>query len=261
MDWFVLKVDFRKNFDRAVALYRREGLWSFFRKGVPYIWWRLKRNTALAVILLFPSLEWRFSLVYSLRLWGKEGDGSGAGSSLENTAPAVTFLSSIINERGIETMADLGCGGGALVAAGLLDKCPGLRRYVGLEIAPAVVQRNKRRYGTPQVTFAKADLTKGPLPEVELLVLREVLWHLSNEDALKVLRQCLATGATYLCVSSAENPKGPFNRPKMRSSDYQAVVLTAPPYNFPAPLCKGKDHVGGMAWLYLYEIDTLRSVL
>ena len=261
MDWRAIFYGIRKDLARAVALYRREGFISLFGKGLPYILRWCKGYAALAIVLLPQNLKLRFSLVYLLRLWGREGGGSGGGSSLENTAPAVAFLSSVINERGIKTVADLGCGTAALVGAGLLEKCPGLRHYTGLEIVAGVVEKNRRRYGTLRTSFAQADLTKGPLPDAELLILREVLWHLSNEDALRVLSQCLRTGAAYICVSSAENPQGLFNRPEMRSGDCQAVVLTAPPYNFPSPICKGKDHVGGEAWLYLYELQTLRSVL
>src|SRR5258706_4910521 len=86
-----------------------------------------------------------FSEIYETAQWGgKRGEfNSGRGSEANVTAAYCSMLREFIDEHQIRSVLDLGCGD--FEVAKRIQR-PGVS-YVGVDVVPALVERNRRLYG------------------------------------------------------------------------------------------------------------------
>ena len=52
---------------------------------------------------------------------------------------------------------------------------------------PSVIFRNQERHGSPSRSFVVADAVSDPLPEADVVLCREVLFHLGFADIRRLL--------------------------------------------------------------------------
>jgi hypothetical protein len=87
------------------------------------------------------------------------------------------------------------------------------------------------------VEFLVVDLVKDEIPTGDVLILRQVLQHLSNDDISK-FTQSIPRGFSYLLLTEHLPSENDFlaNRDKVSGTDIRlgsgsGVVLTEPPFN------------------------------
>jgi len=112
--------------------------------------------------------------------------------------------------------------------------------YFGADIVSSVITKNKQEYARPGVQFIHADLTKDPLPTVDMIMCRDCWVHLSFEDIAAMLKNFRRTGARWLLVSNT--PGQNRNQNKATGIDWRHLNLHLPPFNFPAEIESRKDH-------------------
>lgn len=173
--------------------------------------------------------------VYSKHLWGGEEFDfySGEGShSIEFVQPYIEVLVSFLS--GFEdrlTVCDLGCGdfnvGNQLVKH--------TKRFIGVDIVPELIERNKLLYKAENLEFNRLDIAKDELPPADCAILRQVLQHLSNKEVLQVVEKL----TLYKYVVLTEHvPEGKFE-PNVdiisgqgtRLKKKSGLIITAPPFN------------------------------
>ncbi len=89
-----------------------------------------------------------------------------------------------IRTHGIRTVVDAGCGD-FHVGQRLVKE---VDSYLGLDISDYVIEQNSTKFGNLQgVKFQQFDIIANPFPETDLLLIRQVLQHLSNDQIEKVL--------------------------------------------------------------------------
>lgn len=136
--------------------------------------------------ILFQSLsadsnEEVFTQIYKEGSWGKneEGEGySGPGSEPKHAGPYIAFLQHFIKSNGIKSVVDVGCGDWSF--SKYIDW--GEIQYEGIDIVKSVIEKNKEQFASPTITFTHADFLNDPLPEGDLLICKDVLQHLSNQE-------------------------------------------------------------------------------
>lgn len=116
--------------------------------------------------------------VFSAKYSGEDGDwngSSGPGSDPFYTLPYRAFLEEFLRLNAIGSMVDIGCGDWQF--SRFLD----LRGidYHGFDLAGAVVERNRRLFGSDRVRFDVMPEELDALPGAHLLVMKDVLQHLS----------------------------------------------------------------------------------
>jgi SAM-dependent methyltransferase len=129
-----------------------------------------------------------FELAYTDRHWGtdKEGKGtSGFGSTLEFNKLYRVFLQDFLAAHAIRSVVDAGCGDWQFSQA--ID-WKGIN-YLGVDIVQSVVETNQRKFGAANIRFAVADIVRDELPRADLLLVKDVLQHLSNADIARFLEQ------------------------------------------------------------------------
>lgn len=182
---------------------------------------------------------WIFNDVYSRQLWGQSAEtpdhfSSGDGSDLENSEGYIAFVSWFLEKNDVNTIVDIGCGD-FRVSERILLAANKKVRYVGIDAASLVIERNLSLHGKPGVEFYHCDATRDPLPSGDLVLLREVLQHLSNADIQTIMNKTrlykhniitntVALGAT---LKNIDLPSGSYSRAGMGSG----LWLDLPPFN------------------------------
>jgi SAM-dependent methyltransferase len=190
-----------------------------------------------------------FELIYSKGLWATDvlGKGtSGDGSTLGATRVYRTYLQDFLAKQRIRSVVDAGCGDWEFSQA--ID-WTGID-YVGLDIVPYVIAANQRRFGAANIRFAVADIVRDELPPADLLLVKDVLQHLSNADIARFLAQLPRYRHVVLVndvlpdTLSAEPADIPTGR-------YRPLDLTKAPYSLPGAKVL-TWHYGGVTKLVVY---------
>jgi SAM-dependent methyltransferase len=134
-----------------------------------------------------------FGHIYEQDHWD---GGSGIGSAPDATEPYREVLAEMLPSTDVRSVVDVGCGDwqlGSLVDWASVD-------YLGLDVVPAVVERNTSRFARPRVRFQLLDARLETPPAADLLLAKDVLQHWSNADVEAFLhtnlgryRYCLIT--------------------------------------------------------------------
>jgi hypothetical protein len=214
------------------------------------------------------SIAQVFTKVYENHAWGESASPdyqffSGYGSHDPTIVAAYVnavqeFLSSFPNKPNV---VDLGCGD-FFIGRQLRHLCD---RYVACDIVEPVISFNKERFKHIGVDFRILDLTKDELPTGDIVILRQVLQHLSNSDILRALPQ-IGSKYKYLLLTehlpsntdfdhNIDKPAGPDIRHTVNSG----VVLGSAPFSLHAEttcLCESADPVfGGTIRTDLYNLS------
>ncbi len=161
-----------------------------------------------------------FCDIYKRKVWG---DGSGGGSIPAVARPYCEFISHYLINSGIYTAIDIGCGD--LVVARGIDW--GFTNYIGIEASTDWVSP----MGTGRmIVLGGVDALTDLLPAADLVLCKEVLQHLSNEQVQLLLdrtahyKRRLFTNSTF----------GDNVNEDIETGDFRPVDISLPPFNQPA---------------------------
>ncbi len=181
-----------------------------------------------------------FSKIYSDKLWGDKNEdckfNSGSGSRQENVVESyVDSIKKYFAEKGRLSVVDLGCGDflvGSKVRHIFND-------YTACDIVNELIEHHKTHFKDLNVNFIQLDMTKDEFPKADVLFVRQVLQHLSNELILGFMDK-LKSSSYRLLVLTEHVPKGSFkaNLDKPvgsgirlgRGAEDSGVVLTEAPF-------------------------------
>lgn len=176
-----------------------------------------------------PSMEKVFSEIYHTNLWRDPESVSGRGSTLARTRVIMAQLPPLLQELGAGTLLDAPCGDFNWMRYTEL----GAVRYIGVDVVPDLIARNRRLYGREGRTFLAMDLTKDRLPRADAILCRDCLIHLSFGSIRAAVSNFKRSGAEYLLctthTSIRENTACP-------DGGWRNVNLELPPLDFPPPL-------------------------
>ena len=181
-----------------------------------------------------------FERIYEKGVWGKSKDltepfYSGSGSHddvivMTYVKVVKEFLSELDKKPNV---VDLGCGD-FFVGSKVRNLCD---NYIACDIVPKLIEFNKIKFSALNIDFRVLDLTKDELPSADIVFIRQVLQHLSNEQILNALPQ-LCSKYKYIVLTehlpntinfqhNIDKPSGPDIRAGIKSG----IVLTSFPFN------------------------------
>jgi hypothetical protein len=182
-----------------------------------------------------------FTNVYQNKLWGAaspENESpfySGPGSSDPQIVdPYVETVKRFFDSFPAKQKAvDLGCGD-FRVGSRIIDS---FDSYTACDVVPELVDFNQKYWRHLPVEFSVVDLVKDEIPTGDVLILRQVLQHLSNDDISKFTKS-IPRGFSYLLLTEHLPSENDFlaNKDKVSGTDIRlgsgsGVVLTQPPFN------------------------------
>jgi hypothetical protein len=202
------------------------------------------------------SLEQKFTDIYLNNSWGDPESVSGPGSGLERTLSFRDKIPDLLQEIGARSLLDAPCGDFNWMKEVKLD----LKRYIGIDIVPALIRTNIEKYGGRGRTFYHCDLIQTPLPKVDVIFCRDCLVHFSINDIKRAISNFKKSGSLYLLTNSFVNLE---INSDIATGDWRQINLEKPPFNFPKPLKMIDEHCTHTNGIYrdkqlaLWELATL----
>ena len=181
-----------------------------------------------------------FSDIYEKGLWGKSENpehryysGNGSHDKIITTAyfdNVGTFLKNLPIKPNV---VDLGCGDFS-VGSQIRAYC---NNYVACDIVPQLIEYNKKKYFNFNVDFKVLNLITDQLPVGDIVFIRQVLQHLSNEQIQKLIPKLNQNFSfliltEHLPISKSFSPNLDMPAGQDIRIEYNSgIVLTAPPFN------------------------------
>jgi Methyltransferase domain len=224
---------------------------NYFKKSIHYlipkVFRDLVRRQVERVKYFGLSRQEIFQKIYDDSVWGKSnshlgpycsGIGSQEGTIVDDYVEAIKKFASSIGS-GLNAV-DVGCGDftvGAKTRKLFKD-------YTACDIVKPLIEFNRQKYADLDVKFQILDAVTDDLPMGDVLIIRQVLQHLSNSEIAEIVSK-VAGKFAYLVVTehvpdvpafvpNKEKPTGPGIRVEKNSG----VVLTSPPFNLK---CKSEE--------------------
>jgi hypothetical protein len=196
----------------------------------------------------------RFNAAFEENIWGDQESVSGPGSTLSYTSEIRATLPAMLRALGCKSLLDAPCGDFNWMRAMDLDGIA----YSGADIVPAMIEKLQAEH--PQHSFQVLDITTDPFPYADMIMVRDVLFHLSNEDVVKVLANFLASGSPWLATSHSFQVASMHEVPSDPTT-FRPVNLTTAPFFFPHPDHALKDYVPGFfpRWLGIWRREAIQS--
>ncbi len=189
------------------------------------------------------DVEAAFTRIYHQNLWGEatgpgerfcSGDGSRDALVVETYVSAVSAYLQSLGAK--PNVVDLGCGD---FSVGSRIR-PYADRYIACDIVRPLIEFNRSRFETLGVDFRVCNIIEDEIPSGDIVFVRQVLQHLSNEQIstllprltarfpVIVVTEHLPSSASF--VANQDKSAGPDIR--LTAADGPSgVVLTAPPFN------------------------------
>jgi len=170
-----------------------------------------------------------FTTIYRSNAWQSAESRSGPGSTVERCRVVIRALVDLISEFSVKSLLDAPCGDFNWMKEAPLAGIA----YLGIDVVPELIERNRQLYGDSQREFHCLDMTRGPLPCVDLIYCRYGLVHLSFADALRSLSAFRQSGSRYLAATTFPARTANAN---IVTGDWRPLNLELAPFHLPPPL-------------------------
>ena len=122
---------------------------------------------------------------------------SGPGSTIKNTSEVRELIQTFLNKNNIKSILDLGCGDWNWFNLLNLDDAS----YLGWDADSDMINSNQINYGNTNVNFDAKDIVLEPYPQSDLIICRDVLFHMPIDMALHILNK-IKKSCKYLISTS-----------------------------------------------------------
>jgi hypothetical protein len=244
-----------KPFRRVVSkerIYNFNGELPKIMKENPYFMSKISKKDSI--------IKTVFDDIYSKRKWiynDKCESISGEGSTLASTGLVRKEVSRILNQFNIRTLVDGACGDFNWMKE--IIKSNTNINYIGCDIVEDLIKSNIEKYATNNINFQCLDITKDILPEGDLIIVRDCLGHLSEEDVFKFIKNLKRSNIKYLLTTTFLN----FENKNINTGEWRPICLTKSPFNFSSYIelvsegCVENNGIYKDKSLILYEVSKL----
>lgn len=194
------------------------------------------------------SLRTIFTDIYTNNYWQGTESLAGEQSSLSATRGLRQELLKLWDELHITTIVDAGCNDYYWMQTCDMK----LRTYIGIDIVPAMIEKNRYHYADAQHYFLCLDVSTEIVPQADMIICRNVLNHVDVYTACAMLRNFKASGSTFLLLTTHAHNKVNHD---ILPGNFFPYNMTLPPFNLPAPLLSIQDGEQELALWLLQDIN------
>ncbi|MFE4971341.1 class I SAM-dependent methyltransferase [Kitasatospora sp. NPDC056651] len=152
------------------------------------------------------------------------------------TAALRSQLPGLIAELGTGSLLDVPCGDFFWMSEVEL----GVDSYIGADIVPELIERNRERFARPNHDFRVIDLTRDQLPSADLIFTRDCLVHLCDDDVHRALDTIRHSGSGYLATTTFTERTVNLN--DIETGAWRPLNLRLAPFALPEPLRLLNEH-------------------
>jgi len=199
-----------------------------------------------------------FTHLHDGNRWHGVDSVSGPGSDAEETRTLLQKLPSLLRKYEVRSLLDAPCGDLFWISNMDLEGI----QYTGIDIVPALIEENRRRYASTQFEFQCADLMRDQLPSADLILCRDCLVHFSYDDVAVAIKNMQSSRSKWLLTTTFIDQEE--NR-DIATGEWRAINLQRPPFSFPEPLelldeeCPHEDGAYRDKMLGLWRLSDLQT--
>ncbi len=153
--------------------------------------------------------------------------GSGPGSEPFYNIAYCAFLESFLIQNRVCYVDDIGCGDWSFSR---YVRFEGIT-YRGFDIAPSIIERNAAKFTAPNVSFQVMPDDKAAVPGADLLIMKDVLQHLSDEEIFD-FQQRVFPKYEYCLITNSYNKSNEPRNVDIANGGFRCLDLQTHPYNF-----------------------------
>lgn len=169
---------------------------------------------------------------FEQKTWADTSKGhprSGPGSTLRRTRRLRRALPGLFRDHSVKTFLDVPCGDWNWMQAVDLSGVD----YIGGDISGEVIDAVQQTFGGKGRRFQRIDLANDPLPQADMIMVRECLIHLTDPVRWQVLENIARAGIPHMLLTIDLVDK---NIPLDRDGDHQNFNPMLAPFHFPTPI-------------------------
>ncbi|GBU25052.1 hypothetical protein R83H12_01691 [Fibrobacteria bacterium R8-3-H12] len=189
---------------------------------------RIRQELIENVLAENPDTKYAFTSIYKNNLWGSSESRSGTGSHIKTTENLQKALPELWKKYSVKTFLDAPCGDYNWMKEINKNNI----KYLGIDIVEELIENNKK-YEDKNVSFKMLDIITDELPEVDMILCKDCLQHLSYESVHKVLSNFKKSGSKYLLVTSYPLTQKNLD---IKNGDFRPLNLFIEPFNLKDPL-------------------------
>jgi hypothetical protein len=209
---------------------QNEGVIATAMKIIYYPIQLLKNKIFRSKVLSLKSNEDKFTWIYKNNYWSSNESFSGTGSTLKYTKNLREELPKLFSRYSIRKVFDAPCGDFNWMSHLL----PFVKlQYIGGDIVKPLIDNLNAKYKSDRISFLHFDLIKEIPAEVDLMICRDLLFHLSFQDTKSVLENYVKSKSTYLLTTTHINMGSSFTNRDILTGDFRCIDIFSKPYNFP----------------------------
>ena len=187
------------------------------------------------------SMEEKFTNIYKKNIWGSSGSGS-------NFSPDnkwyLELLREHIDKYDLKKIADLGCGDWEIMKH---FKFKNKEKYTGMDCVKFLVNNLNKNYGKKNIKFIHNDISRKIPKGYDLIILKDVIQHWSDEQINKVLPEILKNNKYVFSINGYKFTRDPSkNSWKERKLDkrynYHPIIISKKPLKKYKKFIKNINH-------------------
>ncbi len=219
--------------EKLYTKYKKSGLIgvikAILKRITGYNYFIKKRDEyILNKILKLDNMQVRFEEIYKTSYWGSKDSASGVGSTLNYTKSLREWLIKKIKDLNIKNVVDAPCGD----FHWMQDVIKNVNvNYVGLDIVDALIVSNNKSYRNENTIFETKDICNDKIPNCDLLIVRDCLFHLSYSHIDSFLRNIYKCEYAYL-LTTTHIVEDNFSNSDIITGDFREINLFSSPFLF-----------------------------
>lgn len=215
------------------------------------------KNRAFRKKLYFKnSYKFNFLRIYKYKIWKTDKNLSGTSSDLSIAIHYALRLRGFLINKKIKSIFDCGCGEFGFMDITLKDL---KLKYIGGDLVNNILIKNRINF--PSYKFIKFDILKDSLPKVQLLLIRDCLFHFSFNDVVKALNNFCDSGSKYIFLTSHKSLI--LKNYDIITGDFRYLDFNKKPFYFSNEILKVKDFIFPYfpKYSYLYSNSQIKKFL
>ena len=205
-------------------------------------------------------IKQKFENIFKNNSWGGHDSVSGRGSDLDQTKHIIKEIPALFKDMGISTVLDIPCGDFNWMQNVDLSGI----KYIGADIVEEIIKNNKNKYEKDNISFRHMNLIEDTLPQVDLILIRDCLVHMSYDDIFKLLNNVCNSMSQYLLTTSFTDRQ---DNKDIITGEWRPLNLQIAPFSLPKPIriinekCTQKKSSYADKSLGLWKISDIAKII